>query len=325
MGLIALTIGITGYTTIEGFSFVEALYMTIITLSTVGFNEVKPLSPNGEIFTSFLIIFNIGIFAYVVTTFSRFVLEGGIQTIFNKKFMEQKIKKLHDHVIICGFGKYGQEVAANFLRHQQPFVVIENQENGIEEIKNYEGILFVAGDATDDDILIKAGIDKCKSLISTLPEDTDNVYVTLTSRQLNPRIKIICRATYQKTEKKLKRAGADHVILLNRIGGSFMASLVTRPDAVEFFTKINEKGDEVVNFEEIAFDKLPAPIQNKTIRELDIRSKTGANVIGIKTKDHQFIVNPDANTAIEDHMRIIVLGTSAQIEAFSRYMKNLCD
>lgn len=317
-----IIIGISGYMFIEGYTLHEAFYMTIITLSTVGFTEVKPLSENGEVFTSFLIIFNIGIFAYAITTVSKFVVEGGLLNIYSRRKVFKLINQLSDHVIICGYGRYGREIAHNFMQHNQPFVVIEQDEEAVERI-NDENILCIYGDATDDDILIRAGINNAKSLISSLPEDTDNLYVVLTARQLNKDLNIISRATLVKSPKKLKRAGADHVILPNQIGGLYMAALVTKPDAVEFFTVVNESGQELVTFEEVIIDSLAGEIENKSIIEINIRQKTGANVIGIRTPDDQYIVNPDPGTLIEKGMRIIVLGTNEQVMRFKSYMNEI--
>lgn len=297
--------------------------MTIITLSTVGFTEVRPLSDPGRIFASFLIIGNIGIFAYAVTNISRFLVEGGLKRLFQFRAMEKQIARLKDHVIICGYGRYGQEIAEHFNRHNVPFVVIDSRQETIDELSTTENIPYLHGDATNDETLEDAGIERASALIAALPEDTDNVYVVLTARQLKPNLKIISRATYVKAERKLKRAGADHVILPNQIGGFYMATLVTKPDAVEFFTILTEKGDELVSFEEVIFDNLPEGKTQQTIKELNIRKNSGANVVGLKTPDGQYIVNPSPDTAIEINMGIIVLGTKEQIENFKSYMTRL--
>jgi len=321
--LLAIATGVIGYMLIEGFSFVEALYMTVITLSTVGFGEVKPLSPPGQIFTVILIIFNIGIFTYAIATFSSFLLDGGFKEMLEIKRMEKKISKLENHVIVCGYGRYGQAVARHLIRHHRKFVIIDESREVVDQIPEAKELLFLEGDATSDEVLEFAGIQKAESLIAALPHDSDNVFVILSARQFNSKLNIIARANEPSSERKLKRAGADHVVLTNQIGGFFMAALVTKPDTVEFFTTLTEKGNDMPNFEEVTFDHLSDNIRGKTIRELQIRVKTGANVVGLKTPEGEFIINPSPNTKLEEHCGIIVLGTTEQIEQFKQYMAEL--
>lgn len=312
-----------GFIFFEDYSLLDAIYMTVITLSTVGFNEVSPLSPHGQIFTSILIVFNLGIFTYAIATISGFVVNGEFNKFLQYRKMHKKIQSMQQHVIICGFGRYGQEIASHFDRHDEPYLIIDQNQDLFDIIQGKKDSHFINGDATNDETLEYAGIRKAKAIISALPEDTDNVYVVLTARQLNPNIKIISRATYAKATQKLKRAGADHVIMPNQIGGSYMATLVTKPDAVEFFTIITERGDGLVHFEEVIFDELPEGRQQQTIKELNIRQNTGANIVGIKKPDGTYIVNPSADTQIEIHMGIIVLGTKEQIHRFESYMTKI--
>jgi len=315
--------GVIGYILIEGYNWVDAFYMTVITLSTVGFSEVRPLSASGEVFTAFLIIFNIGIFTYAIATFSSFLLEGGFREMLERRKMEKKIAKLKNHIIVCGYGRYGQAVARHLIRHHRRFVIIDENEMVRDQIPEARELLFLQGDATSDEMLEFAGVHHAKSLITALPHDSDNVFVTLSARQLNPSINIISRANDPDSEVKLKRAGANHVVLTNQIGGFFMAALVTKPDTVEFFTTLTEKGKDMPNFEEVVFDHLSERIKGKTIRELEIRQKTGANVVGLKKPDGEFIINPSANTPIEEHCAIIVLGSTEEIERFKSYMSEL--
>ncbi len=315
--------GVIGYMLIEGYTWVEAFYMTVITLSTVGFSEVRPLSASGEIFTAFLIIFNIGIFTYAIATFSSFLLEGGFREMLERRRMEKKIAKLKDHIIVCGYGRYGQAVARHLIRHHRKFVIIDENEMVRDQIPEARELLFLQGDATSDEMLEFAGVHHAKSLIAALPHDSDNVFVTLSARQLNPGISLISRANDPGSEVKLKRAGANHVVLTNQIGGFFMAALVTKPDTVEFFTALTEKGEDMPNFEEVVFDRLSGQIKGKTIRELEIRQRTGANVVGLKKPDGEFIINPSPDSPIEEHCGIIVLGSTGEIERFKKYMNEL--
>lgn len=233
---------------------------------------------------------------------------------------------MKDHVIICGYGRYGREAVEHFKRHGQPMVIIDMDEHIVDEFRGNTEIPYVLGDSTHDEILEQAGVERAKALIAALPEDTDNLYLVLTARQMNKDLKIVSRANYLKSERKMKRAGADHVIRPNQLGGFYMATLVTKPDAVEFFTTLTYQGDEGhAKFEEVVFDTLPEAMENRTILDLDIRQKTGANVVGIKTPEGKYVVNPDAETVIRAGMGIIVLGTNEQITSFKRYMHQLVE
>ncbi len=184
-----------GFMILESYSFAEAFYMTIITISTVGFTEVQPLSTAGRIFTSGLIITNIGIFAYVLSVFTYYVIQGEIFKSMHLNLISSSIDKLSDHVILCGYRKYGREIALHFHKHDVPFVVIENDPLKIEEMqKSEDRILYLEDDATHDEVLVKAGISRAGALISSLPDDSDNVFAVLTARQLNPRLTIISRS-----------------------------------------------------------------------------------------------------------------------------------
>lgn len=322
----AVIAGVSGFMLIEKYRLLDAFYMTIITLSTVGFAEVKPMSDGGRMFASMLIIGNIGIFAYAISNISQFIIEGGLNQLFQSRYMERQIAKMKDHVIICGFGRYGKEAAEHFSHQEQPVVLVDLDEKAIGEGQSRNNFNYVIGDATHDEVLEQAGLERAKALIAALPEDADNLYLVLTARQINKEVKIVSRANYTKSERKMKRAGADHVIRPNQLGGFFMATLVTRPDAVEFFTTLTNKGgEEYAKFEEVIFDHLSPEMEHRTIVDLNIRQETGANVVGLKTPDGRYVVNPSPETAIQAGMGIIVLGTSEQIHRFKSYMHKLID
>ena len=206
--------GVIGFMAIEGYSLEEAWYMTIITISTVGYTEVRPMSASGELFATFLILANIGIFAYLLAAFSYYVIQGEFFKDMHQRLIRKQINKLKDHVIICGFGRHGKEVVDHFIIHNMPFVVIESDDETIEEIqKNEQKILYIKGDATHDDTLIEAGVENASALITSLPEDADNVLITISAKQLNPKIDLISRASEPGAVPKLRRAGANHVVL----------------------------------------------------------------------------------------------------------------
>ncbi len=226
--VLILISGILGFKLIENYSWSDALYMTIITVSTVGYTEVKPLSEAGKTFTSIFIILNVGVFAYILSVFSYFVIEGEIFKKMHLNLIGTHIKKLSNHVILCGYGRYGKEAATHFQKHGIPFVVIEKNSEKITLIQeSNDKILYLQEDATQDESLLEAGIAKAGTLITALSEDSDNVFTVLTARQLNPGIDIISVAKDPKSEKKLLLAGANHVVMPEQIGGFYMATLVT--------------------------------------------------------------------------------------------------
>ena len=319
-----IILAIIGYMLLEDYSVGEAIYMTIITISTVGYGEVRELSDAGRYFTTGLIMFNFGIFAYAVSAFTSFVVYGEFFKSMHANVIQKEISKLKSHIIICGFGRYGSEIVHNFLNHKVEFVVIENDHDAIEQIqKSKERILYIEDDATHDEALIKAGVKEAKALITALPEDSDNLLIALTVRQLNPDINIISRAKHHKTVKKLETAGASHVIMPEQIGGFYMATLVNKPDAVEFFSFVTNQYESDMGFEELTYSHLPHPFRNYTLRDLQIREKTGANVIGLKKPEGGYSVNPGPETKITENSSYIVLGNSRQLESLRQYIKSL--
>jgi voltage-gated potassium channel len=306
-------IGIAGFMFIEHFTLIEAFYMTIITVATVGFQEVHPLSESGRIFTALLIITSFGTFAYAITTLSQYVLDGEFQNYFKNYRVNTVIQKLDNHIVICGYGRNGKQAAQVFKNKKQKFVVIEKSKDLFNNLSQTNIDLFVEGDATQDEILQKAGIEKARALITTLPIDADNLFIVLSARALNPRLTIISRASDDNSDRKLKTAGADNVIMPDKIGGAHMASLVMQPDVMEFVDFITGQGGDNIKLEEITFDNLPDAFKNKTIRELEIRNKSGANIIGFKTAKSEYIVNPSPDTKMIADAKLFVLGTSEQI------------
>ncbi len=305
----------------EGYSIIESVYMTVIIISTVGFGEVKSLSTGGQMFTTFLILINVGIFAYALSAFTYYVIQG---ELFKKMYLDKidkKLDKLKDHVIICGYGRYGKEIASNFLDHNVPFVVIEHNEDKINRIREGREILFIYGDSTDDDILIKSGIHRAKALISALEDDTENLYTMLSVRELNPKINLISRAQNKRAQHKLLLAGASHVIMPEQIGGFYMATLVNKPDAAEFFTFITRESDSDMGYEAIHYEDLPKHCIDKTIEELNLRRETGVNIIGFKSIENKYVVNPGPETILIPGSSFIVLGNTSQLKKLKEYLK----
>lgn len=311
--------GTMGFMIVEGWSLRESFFMTIITVSTVGFNEVNELSPNGQIFTSFLIITSFGTFAYAVSAITSYLVGGEYKKYFKEYKVVKEANKLENHTIVCGYGRVGKQAVKQLEAYKEQFVVLENNTDIIEAHANRD-VLFIEGDGTQDEIWKVAGIDRAKSIITTLPSDADNLFVVLTAREINPSLKIISRASKSTSVRKLKIAGANNVIMPDSLGGAHMASLVVTPDVVEFLDHISIQGEANVNLEEIAFNEMPSHFHNKTIGELNSYQLTGCTIIGIKTPENQYIINPDPKTVIEQQVKLFVLGDPDQIKKLNQIL-----
>ena len=312
--LTVIFVGTAGFMLIEGWGFVDALFMTMITISTVGFGEVQPLSSIGKLFTSFLIISSFGTFAFAIKSITNFLAGGEYRRYVNEKRIMKQFEKLHHHVIICGFGRVGRQVAEDLKAHGTSFLVIENNEETISEYNEYEGYLFLKGDSTLDENLLRANIGKAKALICCLPKDADNLYVVLSARELKKNLFIVSRASNQSTVNKLKIAGAQNVIMPDAVGGSHMASLISNPDVMEFLDIIRVQGYKGANIESISFNELPDQFKNMTIGQLEAKRLTGVTIIGFKTPDGEYIINPDYEIEVVPQSKLFVLGNPAQIE-----------
>ena len=321
--VIDLWVGITGFVGLEQFGLVDAFYQTIITISTVGFTEVMPFSDAGKFFVSCYILLNIGLFAYFVSVFSYHVIQGVIFKNMHLNHINRSIEKLSNHVIVCGYGKYGKEIAHNFVKHGIDFVVIDSNPEKIETIQRAgEKMFYIEEDATHDEALIRAGITRAQSLISALPDDSDNLFVVLTARQLNPRINLISRAKDPKSQRKLTLAGANHVVMPEQIGGFYMSALVTKPGAVEFFSFITNEYRSDFGFEEIGYDTVPQTVQGRTISDLRIRQNTGANIIGFRDANGTYHVNPSPTTLLMPGCSFIILGDGKQLATLRGYLEH---
>lgn len=318
--VIVVAVGILGFMYIEGYTISEAVYMTVITLSTVGFQEVRELSPLGRLFTTFLIITSFGTFAYAVSVLTTYIVSGEFNQYFKDYKVKKDVKQIENHVVVCGYGRNGSQAVKKLFAHDQEFVVIDNKPERIEKIRDSKNILFVDGDATLDETLEKAGISRAKALITCLSSDADNLYVVLSARQKNKDLTIISRASFDESYNKLKIAGANNVIMPDKIGGAHMASLVTTPDVVEFLDNIALEGDAEINLDEISFEELPVDLHNKTIRDINARYETGCNIIGHKTSEGKYVINPKADTPILPNSKLFVLGSTEQINHLYRIL-----
>ncbi len=310
--LFILTMGTLGYILIEKWSPLDALYMTVITISTVGFREIAPLSPVGKVFTICLIIGGIGTVIYTLGIIVEFLAEGHLTGLMERRKMRKQIEELRNHYILCGYGRVGRQVAKEFLKARVPFVVIENNPDTILKCRE-EGLLCLEGDASDDQILKAADVERAKGLVAVVDNDADNVFVTLSARVLNPGIFIVARAELEESEEKLKKAGADRVISPTAIGGRRMAALLLKPLVCDYLDVVAHGEKIEYQLEELGV-KENSPIANVTIRETGIREKTGALILAIKKASGEFNTNPSASTVIEAGDKLVVMGTKDQLE-----------
>ncbi|MCB4808664.1 potassium channel protein [Tamlana sp. 62-3] len=314
--VVILLIGVAGYRFISGYSWVDAVYMTVITMTTVGFGEVVPLDKEAKIFTIFLILASVIIVGYALSIITEYILsKNDIEELKHKK-MQKKIDGFKNHVVICGYGRNGKQAANKLRAYNREFVVIEKNKE-LEERLQLDGVPYVIGNANEDEVLQQSGVNRASCFISALPNDADNLFVVLSARQLNSKINIISRASQESSYDKLKFAGANNVILPDKIGGDHMASLVVVPGLMEFIDNLSIVGKSNINIEEVAVEKLYNTNLAKTLKDLDLRKKTGCNVIGYKDASGEYIVNPEADLKLEPHSKIIVLGRPEQINALN--------
>ncbi|WNH09557.1 potassium channel family protein [Thalassobellus suaedae] len=311
-----LAIGIVGYRIISDYSWVDSIYMTVITITTVGFGEVVPLDDQSKIFTIFLILASVVIVGYALSTITEYILSKDHIEELKYKKMQKKIDSFKNHVVVCGYGRNGKQTVRKLLAHNQSFVVIEKNKE-VEERLRFDDVPYVIGNANEDEILMLAGVDRASNFISALPNDADNLFVVLSARQINRDINIISRASNESSYDKLKFAGANNVILPDKIGGDHMASLVVVPGLMEFIDNLSIVGKSNINIEEVAVEKLYSKQAIKTIKDLDLRKKTGCTVIGYKDENGEYIVNPEAELELAVNSKIIVLGRPEQIDALN--------
>ena len=326
LGLLVFSfaVGVAGFMGIENYPFVDAFYMTVITASTVGFGEVHPLSDVGRLFTSFYILFNLLVVAYLVSVLTTYIFDGELRHLFRMIRADQEIKSFRDHVIVCGFGRNGYK-AYDELRHSGAKAVVVEQDQRLLAAANEAGrtqIPAVFGDATSETTLRQAGIEHARALITALPKDADNVFVALSARELNPNIIIIARASARSSVSKLISAGASSVVLPDEIGGSHMANLVIRPEVIRFLDMISGLDPNKLRLEELSFNELKPALRGQSIRELDVRSRTGATIIALRRgQGGELEVSPAADYRTAAGDVLLVLGNEAQIQALHQQFK----
>jgi voltage-gated potassium channel len=310
--LIVFSAGIIGYMWIEGWSFLDSIYMTIITLSTVGYGEVHDVGPGGRIFTVFLILFGIMLITYTAGWVTKNFIEGELRAIFGRRKLGKQIKSLRDHYIICGYGRIGKIIYQELSMRSIPLVVIEKDEQERKGLE-HDDILYLDLDATQEETLVEAGVHRAKGLISVVGSDPENVYICLTARGLNHELYILSRAEDEGSETKLLQAGANKVILPYRIGGRRMAQAIIRPTVSDFLESAIHDHSYELNIEEITVGE-DSHLNNLTLVESGIRQEMDIIIIGIEQKDLTMVFNPSSQTKIVAGDILIAMGRNRDLE-----------
>lgn len=317
--LLVLSVGVLGYHHIESMSFVDALYMTVITISTVGFGEVTSLSPAGRLFTIFLIIGGIAVISTGVTIIFSSIIEGTFGEVLRRKRMEKKLDKISGHFIICGCGAVGHDVIREFIEADMQFVLIEQDQEVIDKlVQEYPDLVFVMDDATQDDVLKTAGIERAHGIIATLGNDSDSLFLCLSARSLNKNLRIIARVTESESAGKLRKAGADYVFSPEKIGGVHLAAAALRPTVTSFLDTIL-KGEYLnLRLDEVMVQG-GARIAGKTLKDSNISRDIGIFISAVKPAGQdELIFNPGPDTVVHEHDVLVVFGSPDQIQALKK-------
>ncbi len=316
--LAILFLGSLGFVWLEGWSFLDAIYMTVTTLTTVGYREVHPLSHVGRIYNMLLILAGMGVMFYIVTSLARVVIEGEIREALGKRKLLTRIKRLKGHYIICGFGRIGEIIARQLKERGIPLVVVENNPEHVSRLEE-SGYSFVVGDATREEVLQEAGIERASGLVSVVHSDADNVYITLTARSLKPDLYIVARAEERGAEQKLKRAGADRVESPYEIGGRKMAYAILRPTVTTFIELAMAEGVDL-SMEEVTVEPT-SPLIGLALKDSGIRRDLDLIVVAIKRASGEMLYNPTPDTQIQGEDTLVVLGMRQNLEALEKLVQ----
>ena len=302
-----LAVGTAGYMILEKANALDSLYMTVITLTTVGFREVVELDTKGKVFTIFLILMGVGLIGYTISSFSAFFVEGGLMEFMKGRKMEKEIKKLKNHIIVCGFGESGSKTAEILEKNKKKVVVVDSKYlNGMD--KHF----YIVGDASDDEVLKAAGVENASVLVAALPSDADNIFVAITAKALNKKIRVIAKAKEKNSVKKMKLVGIDEVVYLFEISARRLANLIISPHFVNMVDVFSE-GDVYLEIAEIDISK-NSHIIGKSISEINLKRRTGLLIVAIKKPDGKLHFNPDSDYVFEKEDILLVMGTREQIE-----------
>ncbi|MFC1848847.1 potassium channel family protein [candidate division CSSED10-310 bacterium] len=313
---VILILGTLGYHILEGWTLTDSLYMTTITISTVGYGETHPMGIHTRIFTIVLILASICVVGYLLGSLTQILIVGEIATLLGRRRLESKIKKLKNHIIVCGCGRVGSVIVNELQHRKMPFIVIESAKEVLEKI-NQNDVLVLEKNAVEDEVLIEAGIQQARGLVTTLPSDPDNVFITLSARALNKNIFILSRASQETSVNKLISAGANKVVLPYRLGASRMVYLLTKPTVIDFLDFVMHKREMPLDFEEISVAQ-NSPYSDQTLGSSGIRQEFDVIIVAIKKKDGEMIFNPNVDTFIEPGDVLVTLGYRESLLRFSQ-------
>ena len=307
-----IVVGSVGYVVL-GFGVLDAVYQTVTTITTVGFREVEPLDGPGQVFTIILILGGVGTALYTLTVSLELLLEGHVGSVMERRRMDERIGTLHGHVIVCGWGRVGRAIARELEAAEKGVVVVDNDPDRIATVGAH---LYVAGDASDDDVLRLAGIERAAALVAAVSTDAANVFITLTGRSMRPDLFIVSRAREESSAAKLQRAGADRVVNPQEIGGARIAAFVVRPHVTEFLDVVMHEQGMELRLEEIELAS-DSPLAGVSLGAAMVRDRTGALVLALRDHDGTFLTTPAANTVMKAGQILIAIGTAAQLHALS--------
>lgn len=310
-------VAVVGYRVIGGWTWLDSVYMVIVTISTVGYREIGEMDDRLKVFSIIVIVFGISAAVYTIGGFMQMVAEGEINRALGMRRATRDIEKLKGHVIICGFGRIGQILADEMRRRKQSFVIIDKDNGRLADAREM-GILALGGDATEEDTLEKAGIDRAKSLVSALAADADNVFITLTSRNRNPKLQIIARGEFPSTQKKLIQAGADRVVLPAAIGAHRIANMVTRPSIVELMELVAGESTLDIEIDELVLPE-KSSLVGKTVMQTEAHRSHGLLVVAVRRAEGEMIFKPNADFAFQPNDTVIVMGRVEDIERFRNF------
>lgn len=315
-------LGTLWYRLVEGWSWSDAAYMTIITLATVGYGETNPLGNRGRLFTIALILLGIITIGYIVNRFTEALVQGYFQEGVRLRQRRRLMDTLTEHYILCGFGRTGRQIALEFIAEGIPFVTIDSEIEEVEEAQQL-GCICVQGDATLDETLLKVGIERAICLVAALPSDAENLYTVLSAKTLNPKIRTIARASTEEAVQKLQRAGADAVVSPYITGGKRLAAAALRPQVLDFVDGILTGADRSFYMEEFLLDAQTCPLVGQTLREAKLRSHTGALVLAIRREWGPLIAGPTGETQLLPGDSLICMGTAEQLRQLNRLLSPL--
>jgi voltage-gated potassium channel len=308
VGLALITaIGTVGYVLVEGMDWLDAAYMTVITMSTVGYQEVQPLTVGGRLFTMALILFAVGFALYFLAVMSSTLLEGQLRALLRGTHMERQIKELRDHVVICGFGRFGRVIVDEMTQHQVPVLVIDPDPNKAMELER-RGILALIGSAVDDDVLDRAGLDHARAIVAATPSDADNTFIALSVRERNPKLRIHARGESDTAIRRLALAGADQVVSAYQIGGQRVAASILRPSVVDFLEIARPHRGDAVDLEEVRVDAR-SPLVGRSVASIEA-AVPRLRVVALKRGSESIQLIPDAETEIASGDHLVVIGAS---------------